>query len=89
MALGASGGNVVRMVMRESMLLVGIGVIIGIAPALGVARLIASQLDGLQPHDPFTIFTAVLLMLGVAGFAGYLPAKRAAKVDPMIALRYE
>jgi predicted permease len=89
MALGASGGNVVRMVMRESMLLVGIGVIIGIAAALGVARLVESQLYGLQPHDPFTIFTAVLLMLGVAGFAGYLPARRAAKVDPMVALRYE
>jgi len=52
MALGASAGNVVRMVMRESMLLVGIGVIIGIAAALGVARLIPSQLYGLQPHDP-------------------------------------
>jgi predicted permease len=89
MALGASGGNVVRMVMCESMLLVGIGIIIGIAAAVGVARLIASQLYGLQPHDPLTIFTAVLLMLGVAGFAGYLPARRAAKVDPMVALRYE
>jgi predicted permease len=89
MALGASGGNVVRMVMREGMLLVGFGVIIGIAVALGVARLIASQLYGLQPGDPFTILTAVLLMLGVAGFAGYLPARRAAKVDPMVALRYE
>jgi len=89
MALGASGGNVVRMVLRDSMLLVGIGVIIGVAAALVVARLIASQLYGLQPHDPFTIFTAVLLMLGVAGFAGYLPARRAAKVDPMVALRYE
>jgi len=89
MALGASGRSVVRMVMRESMLLVGIGVIIGIAAALGLTRLIASQLYGLQPHDPFTITTAVLLMLAIAGFAGYLPARRAAKVDPMVALRYE
>jgi len=89
MALGASGGSVVRMIMRESMILVSIGVIIGSVAALGVARLIASQLYGLKPHDPFTIAAAVALMLVVAGFAGYLPARRAAKVDPMVALRYD
>ena len=89
MALGASASNVVRMVLRESMILVVIGVVVGIAVALAVTRLIGSQLYGLQPHDPWTIALAVALMLAVAGFSGYLPARRAAKVDPMTALRYE
>jgi ABC-type antimicrobial peptide transport system permease subunit len=89
MALGASGVNVVRMVMRESLVLVSLGVGIGLAGALAGARLMTGFLYGMQPHDPSTIFAAVALMLGVAGFAAYLPARRASRVDPMAALRYE
>jgi ABC-type antimicrobial peptide transport system permease subunit len=89
MALGASGKNVVGMMMRESLMLVGIGIAIGLLAALGVARLITFMLYGLAPHDPATIGVAVVLMLMVAGFAAYLPARRASRVDPMVALRYE
>jgi ABC-type antimicrobial peptide transport system permease subunit len=77
------------MVMRESLTLVGAGVAIGIPAALAAARLVSSVLYGLKATDPITITVSVLLMIAVAALAGYLPARRAAKVDPMVALRYE
>ena len=89
MALGAHRTNVLRLVMRETMLLVCIGVAIGIAGALAVTRLLKSMLYGLAPHDPVTILIAVTMLLAFATLAGYVPARRASKVDPMIALRYE
>jgi ABC-type antimicrobial peptide transport system permease subunit len=89
MALGASAPRVTRMVMRETMVVVLIGVAIGLGVAVATTRLVAAMLFGLAPTDPMTISVAVLLMLAVAAVAGYLPARRAAKVDPMIALRYE
>ncbi|MGO8787754.1 MAG: ABC transporter permease [Terriglobia bacterium] len=89
MALGARKSGVLWMVMRESLLLVGVGVAIGIPVALGAARLVASVLYGLKASDPVTIAAAALAMVAVAALAGYLPARRAAKVDPMVALRYE
>jgi predicted permease len=89
MALGAQRRDVVGLVMRETMLLVVIGVIIGLGSALGATRLIASWLYGLKPNDPLTIALAGLLLLAVAALAGYLPARRAARVDPMVALRHE
>jgi ABC-type antimicrobial peptide transport system permease subunit len=89
MALGARGADVVRMVMRETMLLVAIGMAIGLGAALATTRLIATLLFGLSPNDPVTIAAAALLMIIVAAFAGYLPARRAARVDPMTALRCE
>jgi predicted permease len=88
-ALGASRGEIVGMVLRESLTLVGIGTVIGIALALGASRLISSLLYGLKPTDPVTIAMAALLMLAAAAFAAYVPTRRAAKVDPMVALRYE
>ncbi|HTF37983.1 MAG TPA: ABC transporter permease [Blastocatellia bacterium] len=89
MALGATAPLVTRMVMRETMLVVGIGVAIGLGAAVATTRLVAAMLFGLAPTDPVTISFAVLLMIGVAALAGYIPARRAARVDPMIALRYE
>jgi ABC-type antimicrobial peptide transport system permease subunit len=89
MALGATAPRVTRMVMRETMLVVVIGVAIGLGAAFGATRLVGAMLFGLAPTDPITISLAVVLMLVVAALAGYLPARRAAKVDPMIALRYE
>jgi predicted permease len=89
MALGAQKRDVVRLVMRETMLLVAIGVIIGLGASLATTRLIASLLYGLTPNDPLTIALAGLLLLMVAALAGYLPARRAARVDPMVALRHE
>lgn len=89
MALGASAPRVTRMVMRETMWVVWIGVAIGIGAALAGTRLIASMLFGIAATDAVTISFAVLTMISVAAVAGYLPARRAARVDPMVALRYE
>src|SRR5262247_1999970 len=89
MALGARGADVVRMVMKETMLLVAIGMAVGLVAALATTRMISSLLFGLSPDDPVTIAAAALLMTIVAAFAGYLPARRAARVDPMTALRCE
>jgi predicted permease len=89
MALGASRGGILGMVLRETCLLVAIGIAIGILVALGASRLISTLLFGLKPTDPLTISVAALLMVAAAVFAGYVPARRAARVDPMIALRYE
>jgi putative ABC transport system permease protein len=89
MALGAQGKDVVWLVMREVMLLVAVGACIGLAAAMATTRLVSTLLFGLEPNDPTTIAMATLLMIGVAALAGYLPARRAAQVDPMIALRHE
>jgi len=89
MALGADRSSVVGMVMKEVIVLIGVGLAVGIPVALFCDRLAASLLFGLEPSDPATIVGATLALLGIASLAGYLPARRAAKVDPMIALRYE
>jgi len=89
MAMGASAPRVTGMVMRETMWVVWVGVAIGLGAALAGTRLIASMLFGLAATDALTISFAVLTMVSVAAVAGYLPARRASKVDPMVALRYE
>jgi len=89
MALGAGQRDVVKMVMREIVLLVAMGLAIGVPVALAASRWAASLLFGLHPSDPKTVAGAVALLLAIAALAGYLPARRASKVDPMVALRYE
>jgi len=89
MALGADRRTIVWMVLRETMLLVIAGVIIGVPAAIAASRLIASQLFGTRPTDPLTLGLSALLLAGVAVIAGFLPARKASKVDPLIALRYE
>ena len=89
MALGAQRRTVVGMVLRESMLLVGFGVAVGLAAALWAGRFVKTVLYGLSANDPLTIATAVALIATVAALAGYLPARRAANVDPMDALRQQ
>jgi ABC-type antimicrobial peptide transport system permease subunit len=88
-ALGARASDVVRLVMKETMWLVVIGVAIGLSAALATTRLISALLFGLTPADPLTIAVAALLMIAVAALAGYLPARKASRVDAMTALRYE
>ena len=89
MALGAERGMVVRMVLRETAVLIAIGLAAGVPASLACARLIQSKLFGLKPADPVTLAAALGIMIAVAIASGYLPARRASRVDPLIALRYE
>jgi predicted permease len=89
MALGADRTQVLGLVMRESMILVAAGAAIGLAAALAVGGTIASLLFGLPPRDVTTFAGATLVMVAVSALAGFLPARRASNVDPMVALRYE
>jgi predicted permease len=88
-ALGAQRGAVLGATLRESLLLVVIGAGVGFAAAIGTSRFIAAQLFGVAPNDAFTISIAVAVLMAVAAIAAYLPARRASRVDPMVALRYE
>ena len=89
MALGAQGGNIAWMVLRETLVLVIAGLVLGVPAALLSARLIATQLFGLSPTDPLTLIGAGVVLTFVALLAGYIPARRASRVDPLTALRYE
>jgi ABC-type antimicrobial peptide transport system permease subunit len=89
MALGARGGNIVWMVLRETLYLVLAGLVLGVPAALMGARLISTQLFGLSSADPLTLVGAAVVLAVVAMLAGYLPARRASRVNPLSALRYE
>jgi putative ABC transport system permease protein len=81
--------NIVTMVMREVLLLVGCGLAAGVVPAPALASLIRSQLYGLNAHDPLTLPGAAIVLVLAAGLAGFIPALRASGVDPTTALRQE
>ena len=89
MALGAMGGNVVWLVMREVLVLIVSGIALGLPAAYALTRLVQAQLYGIEPSDPRSIATAVLLLAAVTAIAGYVPARRAASFDPLRILRYE
>jgi putative ABC transport system permease protein len=92
LALGAQRGNILRLVIGKGMLLVGAGVALGVAGAIGLARVLSSFtafLFGVKPYDPLTLAAVALLFAGVAAVACWIPARRASRVDPLEALRYE
>ena len=88
-AIGAQPRDVFRMVMGQGMLLAIIGVACGLVGAVALTRLMTSMLFGVEPNDPATFVTIALLLIGVAVIACYIPGRRATKVDPLVALRYE
>ena len=89
MALGAERGVVIRMVLRETAILILIGLAVGVPGSLACARFVQSKFFGLKAADPLTLAAALGIMIAVAVASGYLPARRASKVDPLVALRYE
>ncbi|HXX22713.1 MAG TPA: ABC transporter permease [Terriglobia bacterium] len=89
MALGAQRGNVLSMVVGEALVLALIGAGLGLAGAWGLTRLLSSLLYNVRPTDPLTFALVPLLLVGVSAFASYIPARRATRVDPIVALRYE
>jgi ABC-type antimicrobial peptide transport system permease subunit len=89
MALGALPGDVLGLVMREVGWLVAAGALVGLAAAVALSRLVESQLFGMKANDPFVFSVATVVLALAAGLAGFIPARRAARIDPIKALRYE
>ena len=89
LALGAQRRNILHMILRQGLGLAIAGAAVGLVGALIVSRLMAGLLYGVRPADPLTFAGVALLLLGVALLACYIPARRAIRVDPMVALRYE
>jgi putative ABC transport system permease protein len=89
MALGAGSQSVLKMILRQGAVIVAVGLVLGIVLALGMARLVGNFLSGVSPFDPLTYVSVSLSLALVALLASYIPARRATRVDPMVALRYE
>jgi putative ABC transport system permease protein len=89
MALGAGRGDILKLVVGQGSKLILMGVGLGLLGALALTRFVSSLLFGVRPNDPLTFFTVMLTLIAVALLASYIPARRATKVDPMEALRYE
>ena len=89
MALGAQSSTVLWLVMKEVLILFGIGLAVGIPSAILLGRYVSAQLYDVKTYDPVVAGTSILLMIFVAGLAGIIPARRASRIDPILALRYE
>jgi ABC-type antimicrobial peptide transport system permease subunit len=89
MALGATQSEVFWQILREGLVLAGLGLAIGLPVAMACERLASKMLFGVRPTDPLTAGGAAVLLVAFSALAGYIPARRATKVDPMVALRYE
>ncbi len=89
MALGADQRDVRRMVLRQGVILAGIGVVVGLVAAVGLTRLMSSLLYGVEATDPVTFGVVTAMLVTVALVATYLPALRASRTDPLVALRFE
>jgi ABC-type antimicrobial peptide transport system permease subunit len=89
MALGARPLDVAWPIMRQAVLLAVIGVVVAMPVTLALSLAMRSVVYGIKPHDPLTMIVAAVLMIAVAALAAWIPARRAAKIDPMEALRYE
>jgi len=89
MALGAQSQQVLKLVLRQGMLLAAVGVLVGIAIALPVSRFASTLLYGVSPSDPLTYTVIAVLLMAVAFLACYVPARRATRIDPLVALRFE
>jgi ABC-type antimicrobial peptide transport system permease subunit len=88
-ALGARPGSVIRLMLRDLALPLAVGISLGLGASLAAGRLVTSLLYGVRPNDPAQLAVAALILSAAAALAGYLPARRAARLDPMIALREE
>jgi ABC-type antimicrobial peptide transport system permease subunit len=89
LALGAQAGGVIWLVMREVLILLAIGLGVGVPAAIALGRFVSTQLYGIEPNDPWMAGTTVLLLTLVSAAAGFIPAHRASRIDPILALRYE
>jgi putative ABC transport system permease protein len=89
MALGAGRRDVLAMIVKMGARLVGLGVLLGVLASLGLARALTSQLFGVSAHDPATLLGVAVLLLVIGLVACWIPARRATRVDPLVALRYE
>jgi len=87
MALGARREDILKMFLRRGIVLAGVGVVVGLVVSASSASVMASLLYGVRPHDPAVFLIVPLLLFGIAVLSSYLPARRATKVDPLIALR--
>ena len=89
MAIGADAGNVLAMIVRRGVALAGLGAALGLLASLALSRLMTSLLFGVSATDPYSFAGVAVFLLAVAALASYIPARRASRVDPAEALRYE
>jgi ABC-type antimicrobial peptide transport system permease subunit len=89
MALGAPRTTVIWLVMKEVLVLLAIGLVIGVPAAIGLGKFVAAQLYGIKANDPLIAGATVTILIVVAGLAGLIPARRASRIDPILALRYD